>query len=57
MTHEFTVEHVKDATGLYTAGWAARCECEWWGELRERGETCLRDGFDHQQATREVTTT
>lgn len=55
MTHQFVVEDVKDATGVYTAGWVMHCtDCGAYGDLRERGETCLRDGFDHQQATKEV---
>ena len=51
MSHEFDIVSVKDATDVWHAGWAAHCECGWWGDLHERGETCLRDGFDHQRAS------
>lgn len=53
MTHEFTVEPVKDDTRLWHAGYCARCECGWEGDLRDRGETCLRDGFGHQREMKE----
>lgn len=55
MTHQFTVDMVRNDHG-YTIGYVMHCaDCGAYGDLRERGETCLRDGFDHQRAMRKAT--
>ncbi len=52
--HQGRVVAVKDHKGVYTIGYVAACgTCDWQStEMRERGESTLRDLFDHIESSR-----
>lgn len=44
------IRDVKDATGLWHRGYAARCGVhDWWGDLRDHQSTCVVDLDRHRR--------
>lgn len=55
--HDLRVADIVDDTGLWHRGYAGRCDThDWWGDVHDRGETCLRDLERHVRETKEEAT-